>query len=288
MPETCSVEPQNSFAARVHLENIGLLLDGAVPSSELSHLLDRYLVLHFIVRQPLSKPAMGALGFALGFPIERRHVRGGRAGGPPCDAPGFEFIGDYGPRPAPGATQEKRAAAYIESLHYDGISLYSLQANFNAVPATPNLWCDMRDAYRSLPADLQIIADCRSALHAALPPSNASFDEFPPFDAQRARRQPLVVKHPRSQQPTLYLPRNGHSRIEGLSAQASTEILERLWQHVSTRAARYAAPIGHNELVIWDGLGTTHTNPAYPPGQARTTWFFSIPAPQRELQPYFG
>jgi hypothetical protein len=289
MPEIHSVESHSSFAARVCLDDIGVLLAGNAASRELTQLLDRYLVLHLIATQPITKPLMGALGFALGFPHERRHQRGGRPGGPPCDTPGFEFIGDYiGKRAASAATPATRTPGYIESLHYDGITLYSMQANFNVPPTTPNLWCDMRDAYRTLPAELQIIADCRCALHAAVPPPPASFADFPPFDAQRARRQPLVIRHPRSQQPALYLPRNSQSRIEGLGAPESTEILERFWQHVSTRAARYASLIGHNELVIWDGLGTTHTNPAYPPGQPRTTWFFSIPAPGKELQPYFG
>jgi hypothetical protein len=288
MPESYWVEPQSSFATRVHLDDIGVLLDGATPTAELSSLLDRYLVLHLIARQPITKTAMGTLGFALGFPVERRHERGGRPGGPPCGAPGFEFIGDYGARMVPAPGQSMHAPAYIESLHYDGITLYSLQANFNVPATTPNLWCDMRDAYRSLPAALQIIADCHCALHAAMPPADTSFAEFQPFDAQRARRHPLVIKHHRSQQPALYLPRNPHSRIEGLNASESAEIIERLWQHVSTRTAHYASVIGHNELVIWDGLGTTHTNPAYPPGQPRTTWFFSVPALSKQLQPYFG
>ena len=289
MPEIHSVEPHSSFAARVRLDDIGLLLDGSRASNELSQLLDHYLVLHLVAEQPITKPVMGRLGFVLGFPEERRHQRGGRPGGPPCDTPGFEFIGDYLGRPAASlAAPATRAPAYIESLHYDGITLYSLQANFNVPPTTPNLWCDMRDAYRTLPAELQIIADCRHALHAAVPPPPAPFADFPPFEPQRARRQPLVIKHPRSQQPALYLPRNTLSRIEGLGEQESTEILERFWQHVNTRAARYTALIGHNELVIWDGLATTHTNPAYPPGQPRTTWFFSVPAPNKQLQSYFG
>jgi len=288
MPESFSVEPHSSFAARVRLDDIGALLDGATASSELSQLLQRYLVLHFIAQQPITKAAMGTLGFALGFPEARRHQRGGRPGGPPCDTPGFEFIGDYVGRAAAAPAATPRTPGYIESLHYDGITLYSLQANFNVPPTTPNLWCDMRDAYRTLPAELQIIADCRSALHAAVPPPPASFADFPPFEAQHARRQPLVIRHPRSQQPALYLPRNPQSRIEGLSAQESIELLERFWQHVNTRTARYASLIGHNELVIWDGLATTHTNPAYPPGQPRTTWFFSIPAPSKQLQSYFA
>ncbi len=285
MPEAYSIEPQGAFAARVRLHDIGLLLDGSLPSSELSRLLDQYLVLHFIARQPITKHIMGTLGFALGFPIERRHQRGGRPGGPPCDTPGFEFIGDFGVR---AASTPARPPSYIESLHYDGITLYSLQANFNVPPITPNLWCDMRDAYRSLPADLQIIADCRCAQHAAVPPPDTPFAEFPAFDTERARRQPLVIRHARSQQPALYLPRNPASRIDGLNEHESAEILQRLWHHVNSNAARYSSSIGHNELVIWDGLGTTHTNPAYPVGQPRTTWFFSIPAPSKQLQSYFG
>ena len=288
MPEALSVEPHSSFAARIHLDDISSLLECSAASTELSRLLDRYLVLHLIARQPITKTAMGTLGFALGFPEERRHLRGGRPGGPACDTPGFEFIGDYGAKPVPAPGSQPRGPAYIEHLHYDGTTLYSLQANFNVPATTPNLWCDMRDAYRTLPAELQIIADCRWALHAAIPPADTPLADFPTFDAQRARRRPLVIKHQRSQHPTLYLPRNPASRIEGLAEHESQEILERFWQHVNTRAARYAASIGHNELVIWDGLGTTHTNPSYPPGQPRTTWFFSIPAPSTTLEPYFG
>src|SRR5690242_14247073 len=118
MAEAYSVEQHNNFAARIHLEDIGALLDGKAPSAQLTRLLDRYLVLHLVARQPITKVAMGTLGFALGFPEERRHQRGGRPGGPPCDTPGFEFIGDYGAKPMPAAGSHSRAPAYIEDLHY--------------------------------------------------------------------------------------------------------------------------------------------------------------------------
>jgi len=286
MAEVYSLEPQGSFAAHLHIDDVGMLLEASTQHRELQQLLDRYLVLHILPRQPITKPALGALGFALGFPAERRHQRGGRVGSIACDTPGFEFIGDYGGRPE-SVTHVPRPPSYIESLHYDGITLYSLQANFNVSQTTPNLWCDMRDAYRRLPVELQIIADSHWALHAPMPAPDTAFADFPPFDAARARRQPLVIGHTRSRQPALYLPRNPASRIEGLGEQESAEILERLWQHVSNSAQRYSSLIRHNELVIWDGLGTTHTNPSYPPGSPRTSWFFSIPAPSKQLQPYF-
>ena len=37
---------------------------------------------------------------------------------------------------------------------------------------------------------------------------------------------------------------------------------------------------------VRDGLGTTHTNPAYPRDKPRTLWFFIIPGKSAEVEAY--
>jgi hypothetical protein len=255
--------------------------------AEMRTLLDRYMVLHVTPKKELTKPVMGEIAFALGYPKDKRSS--GRRPTPPSPTtvPGYEFVADFGAKAKPNLA-EPRIPSYIESLHYDGISGYSMQANFNVPPTTPNLWVDMRAAYRSLPAKLKNLVDTHHALHAVVPPPGTPLAEFPGFDAGTSHRRALVIKHPRTGEPLLYLPKNLASKIDGLPDDEGRAVLHELWAHVNTSKTRYASLISHNNLVVWDGLGTTHTNPAYPRDQDRTTWFLIVPGSFTEVESYFA
>jgi alpha-ketoglutarate-dependent taurine dioxygenase len=209
-------------------------------------------------------------------------------GGPARPAPTpisaeYPFIGDFS-SPARDSITEQRVPSYIESLHYDGISSYSVQASFHTPLTTPNMWVDMRATYAGLPSDLKAVVDTCHALHAFVPPPGTALKDFPGFEPGRASRKPLRIRHPRTGDPLLYLPKNPASRIEGLPDAEGIAILHELWARVNISPVRYAARAAHNQLFVWDGLGTTHTNPAYPRDKPRTIWFFIIPSKHVEVE----
>jgi hypothetical protein len=107
-------------------------------------------------------------------------------------------------------------------------------------------------------------------------------------DAATARRAPLVIAHPRTREPLLYLPKNPASTIAGLPDDEGRRVLQELWDFVSRDAPRFESRIQHNQLVIWDGLGTVHTNPSYPRDRDRTVWFLVVPGKSRAVEGYFG
>jgi Taurine catabolism dioxygenase TauD, TfdA family len=286
MTRRYATRPHGDFAVQVRTHDFEEIVKDSQAMAEMVALLDRYMVLHVSPEKELTKPVMGELAFALGYPKEKRS-ESRRPNPGPAVVPGYEFVADFGSTAKPNLP-EPRLPSYIESLHYDGISGYSMQANFTAPPTTPNLWVDMRAAYRDLPAHLRKIVDTHHALHAVVPPPNTPLAEFPDFDGATARRRALVIKHPRTGQPLLYLPKNPASKVDGMGLDEGRAVLHDLWAHVNTSVTRYATMIGYNNLVVWDGLGTTHTNPAYPRDKDRVTWFLIVPGKFTEVESYFA
>lgn len=270
-------------------EDLDALLCGPDAIAELQQLLDRHFVLVLAPQKEMTKPTFGTLAFGLGFPHERRNRSFGPPGANGTQVAGYEFVADYGAAAKPLPTSPiEREPSYIEGLHYDGISAYSMQANFNVPATTPNLWCNMRAAYRELPTALRTIVDTHHALHAVVPSPRTPLTGFPEFDASAARRRALVIKHPRTAEPLLYVPKSPASKIEGMPEAEGRSVLRELWEFVSKHAERYEARIQHNELVVWDGLGTVHTNPTYPRDRDRTVWFLVVPGKSSEVEPYFA
>jgi alpha-ketoglutarate-dependent taurine dioxygenase len=270
-----------NFAARVETDDFLDLVRDQNHLHEMQALLDRHMVLHLSPQKEITAEGVGKFSLFLGMPA---NTAPRRAGATPISAD-YPFIGNFSSSARP-LTTEPRVPNYIESLHYDGISAYSVQASFNAEPMTPMLWSDMRAAYAGLTPELKKIVDTRNALHAFVPPPGASLRDFPPLDEAKAARRPLRIRHPRTGEPVLYLPKNPASEIEGMSRKEGIAVLNELWSRVSTSPVRYTASATHNQMFVWDGLGTTHTNPAYPRDRNRTLWFFIIPGKSPDVEPY--
>ncbi len=288
--------PKNGdFAVHVETDNFLDVVRDPAGLAAMQTLLDRYMVLHVSPQKQLDYEAVGRLAVHLGMdPTARPRQPSPRPGdGPAYPAPSpraplsaeYPFIGDFSSQAKPNVATP-RIPSYIESLHYDGISAYSVQASFNSEPATPNLWSDMRAAYAGLPKDLKKVVDTGWALHAYVPPPGTALADFPGFEPDKAARRPLRIRHPRTGAPVLYLPKNPASRIEGLPADGGIDILHDLWARVNTSPVRYAASASHNQLFVWDGLGVTHTNPAYPRDKSRTLWFFIIYGKATAVEPW--
>jgi hypothetical protein len=311
-----TLKPVNDgFAAVLETKDFGVLANDSVATAELKSKLDKHLILHVRPEAPLTRPAIGVMAYALGYPRDGRvmprnpgtpPINSGAApaagnadgyGGQPAaqgaparpprkDYGEFSFIADFG-GPAEPVPTVSRKPRYIETLHTDG-GAYSINTTIDVPPASPHTFADMQAAYRSLPRHLKQIVERSHALHAGLATTSTPYDELPAFDAKTALRRPMVLEHYNTKAPQLYLPKNPHSLIEGMPEDEGRAVIAELWAHVNTQRNRYMAWSGENETMIWDAFGTTHTNPSYRRDKARTTWFFIIPSPHALKQATFA
>lgn len=311
-----TLKPVNDgFAAVLETKDFGALANDPVATNELKAKLDKHLILHVRPEAPLTRPAVGAMAYALGYPRDGKvmprnpgtpPINSGAApaagnadgyGGQPAaqgaparparkDYGEFSFIADFG-GPAEPVPTVSRKPRYIETLHTDG-GAYSINTTIDVPPSSPHTFADMQTAFRTLPRHLKEIVVRSHALHAGLATTSTPYDELPAFDAKTALRRPMVLEHYNTKAPQLYIPKNPQSLIEGMPEDEGRAVIAELWAHVNTQHNRYMAWSGTNETMIWDAFGTTHTNPSYRRDKARTTWFFIIPSPHQLTQASFA
>jgi hypothetical protein len=245
---------------------------------ELRDLADAHLVVHIALGEGLTPDGLGALGLALGCP-------GGPYPDRPGTLPGWGFIADFA-SPAREDDGRDRVPTWIETLHFDGDSAYSVQANLVGTPMAPMRFVDMAALYAGLPERLKAAVDGAMALVGHLPPTNMPMSAARPLDPERAKRAPLVVRHPRTGVPVLRPPKSPHSTIEGLSDDEGRAILAELWALAAASPHAYEAVIGPGEMVIWEGTQAAHTNPAFPRATGRRTWFYTVPAAWDALEAF--
>ena len=237
--------------------------------------MDRHYVLHIRAELPLTPAAIEPLAHALGM---ARGPYEGRRG----PMKGFEFIGDFS---AKGREDDGRARtpAFIESLHYDTYGkqpeAYAFSHTRLVPKGAPQLFVDMRAVYRELPADLKSLITGRNALQGRMPLPSQPLSAAPQFEREKASIRPLVLAHWRTGEPLLFLPKHPDSLVEGLEDAEGRDLLHDLWNRTHHSSHRYTSPMRSNDLVIWDNIGVTHTNPAYDRGSDRTVWFFTVPSP---------
>lgn len=272
------------FGARLETDDLLAVAKSDDGLAAIRDALDRYMVLHVSAQDPICCEAMGRIALGLGMPPE---MPANSLRGRPQLSADYPFIGNFS-SPARDPSKPPRAQPYIDTLHYDGVSAYSMQATFDTDPLAPNLWCDMRAAYAGLPDELRRVVDRSSALHAVVPGPSTPLAQFPDFEPDKAVRQPLRIRHPRTGEPLLFLPKNPASLIDGLPQDEGRAILRDLWDRVCKSEVRYSARAVDNQLFIWDGLGTTHTNPPHPDDRPLTLWFLVIPGAKFEVDPYDG
>jgi len=249
------------FGARFDVADAADITATPQARAELNSLLDRHLVLHLRCAAPLAPEPLGRIGQHLGYP----------------QSEDFKFVRNVGAKAKP-FTRISRTPAYIETLHYDGNSAYSILGSADIPSVAPNLFVDMRQVYNTLPADLKAIVDTRYALHAPSPPTTAApMSDAPPYDPATAKRRPLRVARHVNGEPLPWLPINPMSVIEGLPYDEGRQILNALWAHTYRSEARYTTKMQSGDLLVWEGMSTLHTNPGYPRHVDRTVYFFTVP-----------
>jgi taurine dioxygenase len=72
---------------------------------------------------------------------------------------------------------------------------------------------------------------------------------------------PLIIEHPVSGEPALYLGRRRNAYIVGLELAESERLLDEVWSYVETAVYRHRWAIG--DLVLWDNRTTMHRRDAF-------------------------
>jgi taurine dioxygenase len=117
-------------------------------------------------------------------------------------------------------------------------------------------------AYATLPQTLKSRIQALTCKHDATRNSSGQlrkgFEERY-FNAERPGAiHPLVVRHPETGRPSLYLGRRPNAWILGLSDADSDALLDELWAHVQQGPHLWTQEWCQGDLVIWDNRCTLH------------------------------
>jgi taurine dioxygenase len=78
---------------------------------------------------------------------------------------------------------------------------------------------------------------------------------------------PIIIQHPESGEPALYVGRRRNAYIVGLPLEESERLLDEIWSYVETAVYRHRWALG--DLVLWDNRTTMHRRDAFDPRSRR-------------------
>jgi taurine dioxygenase len=128
-------------------------------------------------------------------------------------------------------------------------------------------------AYENLSTELKDLIADKKAIHDATY-NSAGFmrrgmsEVTDPRQAPGAHH-PLVVKHPVTGLPSLFLGRRRNSYIIGMELNESEELLNELWSHVSNPAYCFTQVWQLYDLMLWDNHSTMHRRDNFDPNSRR-------------------
>jgi len=147
---------------------------------------------------------------------------------------------------------------------------------------------DVRQAFDDLPAPMQQrIVGLRSLHVHQSSRSPRSFAKLSAEDMARIPRtlQPLVIRHPDSGRPALYLNTGRMEGIEGMDDEAAYALIEQLYTHATQPHYEYRHRWQVGDLVIWDNRSVMHqANADYDPEAYR--YLYRIMLQGAPLQAY--
>ncbi len=134
-------------------------------------------------------------------------------------------------------------------------------------------WANMYQAYETLPADLKEAIAGRTAVHDATYNSAGLMRKGmqPVSDPRQApgARHPLVVVHPETGWPALFLGRRRNGYIVGFGLAESEALLDRLWAHATQPGLTFRQVWEKGDLLLWDNRCTLHRRDAFDPARRR-------------------
>jgi len=158
---------------------------------------------------------------------------------------------------------------YVE-LPPRAAALYALE-----VPPSggDTFWSNQYLAFETLPSDLREAIRGRSAVHDATYNSAGTMrkgmkEVTDPREAPGARH-PLVIVHPDTGRPALFLGRRRNSYVVGLPLEESEALLDRLWAHATQPRFAFRQEWKAGDLVLWDNRCTLHRRDAFDPSSRR-------------------
>ncbi|MDQ3025042.1 MAG: TauD/TfdA family dioxygenase [Pseudomonadota bacterium] len=134
-------------------------------------------------------------------------------------------------------------------------------------------WSNMYLAYETLAPDLKAAISGRKAVHDSTYNSAGIMRKgmLPITDPRQApgARHPLVIAHPDTGRPALFLGRRRNSYIVGLALEESEALLDRLWAHATRAEFTFRQVWQESDLVIWDNRCTLHRRDSFDPASRR-------------------
>lgn len=91
----------------------------------------------------------------------------------------------------------------------------------------------------------------------------------PDLDQVRYARHPAVIRHPHTGRPVLYVSPLQTARIEGMAANESEALLQKLFAYTEKSQLIYEHVWRPGDLVIWDNWGSAHARTDFPADQRR-------------------
>ncbi|MBN8485731.1 MAG: TauD/TfdA family dioxygenase [Sphingomonadales bacterium] len=122
------------------------------------------------------------------------------------------------------------------------------------------VFASMTEAYALLSQPVrELIGKLRAVHDGALPWRQGYGREPEPGTEYNRTSHPIVIAHPDSGKPLLWVNRGFTTRIEGVGRLESRALLEMLFQHIeATPRLQCRVRWEQNTLVIWDNIATQH------------------------------
>jgi taurine dioxygenase len=134
-------------------------------------------------------------------------------------------------------------------------------------------WANMYLAYETLPADLKAKIAGRHAIHDATYNSagmmRKGMKEITDPREAPGSRHPLVIRHPDTGRPALFLGRRRNSYIIGMALDESEALLDALWAHATKRELTFRQEWRLHDLILWDNRCTLHRRDSFDPDARR-------------------
>jgi taurine dioxygenase len=134
-------------------------------------------------------------------------------------------------------------------------------------------FANMYAAHDALPDDLRARAAGRVCVHDATYNSagmmRKGYRELTdPRDAPGARH-PLIIRHPLTGRPALFLGRRRNAYVVGLELAESEALLDTLWAHATQSGFAATHVWNKGDVLMWDNMATLHRRDAFSPTARR-------------------
>lgn len=134
-------------------------------------------------------------------------------------------------------------------------------------------FCDLYRAYETLEPLVKQQVESLSCIHditldSAGRPRKGYTPTTDPRQAQGALH-PLVLRHPRTGRPHLYLGRRKWAYIPGLTLEESEALLDAIWAHCTRPEFHWTQRWEVGDLILWDNRCTMHRRDGFPADSRR-------------------